>query len=105
MAYQLPEKLQNLVPYSPLEGDYPIRLDANESFLSPPPELLQQIGDAVARIPFNRYPDPYCVALCEKFASFFGGPSIQRGSRERLRRIDRIDCLFVCRGGGSDGGR
>ena len=66
------EKLQNLVPYSPLEGDYPIRLDANESFLSPPPELLQQIGDAVARIPFNRYPDPYCVALCEKFASFFG---------------------------------
>ncbi len=47
-------------------------MDANESFLSPPPELLRQIGDAVARVPFNRYPDPYCVALCEKFASFFG---------------------------------
>ena len=33
MAYQLAAKVRDLVPYDPIEGQYRIRLDANESFL------------------------------------------------------------------------
>ena len=70
--YELPQKLQNLTPYDPLTGSYRIRLDANESFLSPPPELMEELMAAVMRVDFNRYPDPYAVELCEKCAAFFG---------------------------------
>lgn len=70
-AYELPEKLKNLTPYAPLEGLFNIRLDANESFLSPPPELLSEFAKAICSIDFNRYPDPYCTELCEAFAGFF----------------------------------
>jgi histidinol-phosphate aminotransferase len=38
-VYELNEKIRDLVPYEPIDGDYPIRLDANESFLSLPEEL------------------------------------------------------------------
>ena len=70
-TYELPEKLKNLIPYAPLEGLFNIRLDANESFLSPPPELLSEFAQAICSIDFNRYPDPYCTELCEAFAGFF----------------------------------
>ena len=70
--YELPQKLQNLTPYDPLTGHYRIRLDANESFLSPPPELMEELMAAVMAVDFNRYPDPYAVELCEKCAAFFG---------------------------------
>ncbi len=77
MSYTLPQKLQKLVPYAPLTGEYSIRLDANESFLSPPEWLLDKLIQAVRQVAFNRYPDPYCVALCERFAAFFGiAPSL-----------------------------
>ncbi len=83
--YELPEKLKNLVPYHPLSGSYEIRLDANESFIVPPDWLKKKIVDAVTSVAFNRYPDPYCVELCERFAAFFG-----------------IDAQFVAAGNGSD---
>ena len=31
MAYQLPKKVRDLIPYDPISGSYQIRLDANES--------------------------------------------------------------------------
>ena len=71
-AMELPQKLQNLTPYDPLTGHYRIRLDANESFLSPPPELMEELMAAVMAVDFNRYPDPYAAELCEKCAAFFG---------------------------------
>ena len=70
--YQLPDKLKNLVPYAPMTGNYRIRLDANESFIQLPDTLRQEIAQAVSKIDFNRYPDPYCTKLCEKFAGYFG---------------------------------
>lgn len=70
--YELPGKLRNLTPYEHLSGSYRIRLDANESFLSPPPELMEEIAAAVMQVDFNRYPDPYAVELCGKCAAFFG---------------------------------
>ena len=32
--FELNEKIKNLTPYDPIEGQYPIRLDANESFVT-----------------------------------------------------------------------
>lgn len=72
MSYQLPEKLLNLTPYAPLEGVASVRLDANESPFSPPEWLREEIANSVKSIDFNRYPDPYCVSLCEKAAAFWG---------------------------------
>lgn len=71
MTYQLPEKLRNLKPYQPLEGDYTIRLDANESFIALPTEIRQEIADEIAKIAFNRYPDPYATELCQLFGAFY----------------------------------
>lgn len=75
MAYQIPEKLRTLEPYQPITGQFSVRLDANESFISLPENIRKEIGDKISRIDFNRYPDPYAVELCEKFAHYFGVPS------------------------------
>ena len=72
MSYCMPEKLFNLTPYAPWEGEAQIHLDANESPFAPPEWLREEIGNTVKEIAFNRYPDPYCVALCEKAAAFWG---------------------------------
>lgn len=70
--YELSVRLKSLAPYEPVTGDFPIRMDANESFLSPPDWLRDEIAAAVRQLDFNRYPDPLCTALREKFAAFFG---------------------------------
>lgn len=74
MAYTLPPRIQNLEPYAPLEGDFPIRLDANESFLTLPASLRKELAEVVARLPLNRYPDPRCRTLCDAFASYYSLP-------------------------------
>ena len=54
MAYQLAAKVRDLVPYDPIEGQYRIRLDANESFLLPPPWLQQEMEDGIRKAMCNR---------------------------------------------------
>lgn len=75
MTYQLPEKLRTLEPYQPITGQFRVRLDANESFISLPDTIRKEIGDKVSQIDFNRYPDPYATELCEKFSAYFHVPS------------------------------
>lgn len=70
--YDLPKRLKGLEPYAPVMGEFPVRLDANESFLPTPDWLREEIVQAVRGLPFHRYPDPLCTALREKFAAFFG---------------------------------
>lgn len=72
MSYSLNSKIRDLKPYEPIQGDYAIRLDANESFLRPPAALLDKIAKAVAGVGFNRYPDPFARELCRSFADFYG---------------------------------
>lgn len=72
MAYSINAKICELKPYDPIEGNYRIRLDANESFLTPPPEILEKIRAAAASVEFNRYPDPCAQELCAAFASYYG---------------------------------
>lgn len=74
MTYQLPEKLRNLEPYQPITGQYRVRLDANESFISLPDAIRKEIGEKVSQIEFNRYPDPYATELCNKFSNYYQVP-------------------------------
>ena len=72
MAYILPEKVTKLTPYDPITESFPIRLDANESFITPTGPLLQELQQAAAGVAFNRYPDPYATRLCAAFARLHG---------------------------------
>ena len=72
MSYQLNEKLCRFEPYAPISGDYKIRLDANESFLSLPPDLLERAVLPVLGTRINRYPDPYAEKVRERFGSLYG---------------------------------
>lgn len=67
--YKLTEKLAKLKPYDPIQGDYKIRLDANESFIDTDDEALKK---AVAGIKTNRYPDPYAKSLIEAYSGLYG---------------------------------
>ncbi len=71
MAYQLVKKLRDLTPYDPISGDYKIRLDANESYFQLSAEEISKIQSEISNIPFNRYPDPTCKTLIEKYATVY----------------------------------
>lgn len=70
--YTLNDKLRALRAYVPVEGEGCVRLDANESFLDMPGELLEAAKQAVEGISFNRYPDPAAGGLCRAFARYYG---------------------------------
>lgn len=74
MAYRLNDTIRNLTPYDPITGDYAIRLDANESFLALPHELLEQATLDALNDRANRYPDPYATLVCKAFAELYGVP-------------------------------
>ena len=74
MAYQLCEKMRELTPYDPIEGEYRVRLDANESYFVPDEGLRKELAEAAASVAFNRYPDPYAKELCGAFAALYGLP-------------------------------
>ncbi len=71
MAYQLAAKVRDLTPYDPIEGNYRIRLDANESFLTPPAWLQQEMEEGIRQAMFNRYPDPKAEKVCRLFAQYY----------------------------------
>ncbi|HIU36398.1 MAG TPA: histidinol-phosphate transaminase [Candidatus Fimenecus excrementigallinarum] len=72
--FELNEKIRNLKPYDPVTGSYQIRLDANESFVTPSQALREQMDEALCHLHFNRYPDPYAVELRQAFADLYGVP-------------------------------
>ncbi|MDR0883189.1 MAG: histidinol-phosphate aminotransferase family protein [Oscillospiraceae bacterium] len=85
MPFFLNAKVRDLVPYEPIMGDFPVRLDANESFLRPDSVAFEEIARAVEGVAFNRYPDPTAAALTAAFAGYYG-----------------IDSTRVTAGNGSD---
>ncbi|NLB37484.1 MAG: histidinol-phosphate transaminase [Clostridiales bacterium] len=72
MPFELNEKLKNIEPYAPISGEYRIRLDANESFISLSDEVCDAISQRIESLKFNRYPDPFATELCSLFAKFYG---------------------------------
>ena len=73
--FSLNRKVKDLVPYDPIEGTYRIRLDANESYITLPLEIKEEIAQTVKDIHFNRYPDPYASNVCALFAKYYGVPA------------------------------
>ncbi|MDR1157873.1 MAG: histidinol-phosphate aminotransferase family protein [Oscillospiraceae bacterium] len=65
-----PDKLARLTPYAaaPAPDSGAVRLDANESFLTPPRWLWEKITTAVRSVALHRYPDPAASELCALFA-------------------------------------
>ena len=47
MPFELSGKIKSMEPYEPVTGDFRIRLDANESFITPSGELLDSIKEAI----------------------------------------------------------
>ena len=72
MSYKIPQKIKELNAYDPSEGTFAIKLDANESYMNLPERLLKKVIDAIAGLPFNRYPDSSARELCRAAADFYG---------------------------------
>lgn len=70
--FQLNDKVKNLTPYEPISGIYKIRLDANESFLTFPENIENEMVEALKSSALNRYPDPNATKLVEGFSKYFG---------------------------------
>lgn len=85
MSYSLNKKIRDLKPYDPIQGDFRIRLDANESFLPLSDAIKAEVNQVLLKVAFNRYPDPLCSDLCSAFADYYG-----------------IDKSLVTAGNGSD---
>jgi len=71
VSYKIEKRLLDMLPYEPLKGSYNVRVDANESYFKIPEEVIEQFKVALDEINFNRYPDPFAVELCDKFAKYF----------------------------------
>ncbi len=67
-----PEKLSRMEAYKASSGDFPVRLDANESFLTPPSWLLEELRATASKVQLNRYPDPMALELCRVAARYYG---------------------------------
>lgn len=94
--YKLTEKLINLTPYDPIQGDYKIRLDANESFIDTDYESLK---NAVKGISVNRYPDPYAKKLTEVYSGLYGiDPNLVTAGNGSDEIISIITACFLQKG-------
>ncbi len=70
--YELNSKLKKVEPYDPVEGQYKIRLDANESYYNINERLGGQIAEAVSKVELNRYPDPMAAEAVKAFSDYYG---------------------------------
>lgn len=97
MSYQLNRKLAELIPYEPLQGEYRVRLDANESFLPVDKRVLNDVAESLGSCRLNRYPDPYCNDLCKCFADYYGVDpahvTVGNGSDELINII--VNCFSL----------
>jgi len=71
MPFELNEKIKNLAPYDPIVGSYPIRLDANESFLPIGEEERGAIVRAARETDLRRYPDHEATKLCQAAGAYY----------------------------------
>ena len=97
--YELNEKIRDLVPYEPTAGSYPIRLDANESFLPLPDGLRAKIAETAANIAYNRYPDPLSADVTAAFAAYYGiSPDLVTAGNGSDELISILSTAFLMKG-------
>ena len=65
-------RFDSIPAYEPETRPFRLKLDANESFVSPGPALRARIAALAAELPYNRYPDPYAEKLCAAFGRAYG---------------------------------
>ena len=91
--YEITEKLVKLTPYDPIQGDYKIRLDANESFINTSDDVLAR---AVKGAALNRYPDPYAKRLIAAYSEFYGiNPDLVTAGNGSDELISIITACFL----------
>jgi histidinol-phosphate aminotransferase len=71
---KLPKKLVNFHPYPAMQGTPAARMDGNESCFALPPDMLDEIAEAVRNIDLHRYPDPYAAEVCALAEAFWSAP-------------------------------
>lgn len=62
------EEIERLKPYDVIPADGMVKLDANENPYDLPLSVKEHVLQEIVKISFNRYPDPYAVALRKKIA-------------------------------------
>ena len=67
--YKFADKLETMEPYDPIQGEYEIRLDANESFIKTGYDIIVQ---GLRSVDLNRYPDPYAKKLIRTYCDYYG---------------------------------
>ncbi len=72
--YELNSKLKRVEPYDPVEGNYKIRLDANESCFNINEKFGDRLAEAIKQLTLNRYPDPSAAEVIKAFAGFYNIP-------------------------------
>jgi histidinol-phosphate aminotransferase len=72
---KLPDKLNSFKPYPAMQGTPAARMDGNESCFAPPPDMLDEIAQAVRNTDLHRYPDPYATEVCALAEAFWGAPN------------------------------
>ena len=91
------DDLRKLAGYHSPQVEVEVRLNTNESPLSPPGEWLEELIDEIRGIDFNRYPDRQVSALRQALAEFHDVDPAQifcaNGSNEVLQ------CLLLAFGG------
>lgn len=99
MSYSLNSKIRDLKPYNPIEGEYRIRLDANESFLSVPPEIKDGILREAGQVAFHRYPDSLAKEVSAAFAEHYGvDPNLVTVGNGSDESISVIMSAFLMKG-------
>ena len=72
--YELNDKLKKIEAYDPIEGNYKIRLDANESYFNINDTLGDKISNAIRKLNLNRYPDPMATTAVKAFSELYNVP-------------------------------
>lgn len=72
--YELNDKLKKIEAYDPIEGNYDIRLDANESCFNINEKLGDKIAEEIKKISLNRYPDPMAKPAVKAFSELYNVP-------------------------------
>lgn len=97
--YQLNEKLIKLAPYDPIEGDFKIRLDANESPYTLPESIKNEICQKIMELNINRYPDPMAQGVVNSFAKFYNiNPDFVTAGNGSDELISIIENSFLQKG-------
>jgi len=82
MKFKKPEQIE---AYEPMEDNYEIRLNANESFFNLPDWFIEELTEELKTLNFNRYPDPFARKVADTYGNIIG-----------------VDGRYITAGNGSD---